>query len=158
MTETDLVKQFRSTCESLLYGCDTWKICDRMTGGLPDLEVNWNGFTSKIEFKYLRRDEENIHDKWEDGRQLVTCVKYERTTQRCWVVAFMAPSVKYRRTVEHTIIYRPSALLGEKQPRDPQCRASFTTRELPELWTQGVIRLEGYNHTGLTNLIRLTHS
>lgn len=154
MTEHSLVDDCQFQLTNQLLGVHLWKIADGFTGGKPDLEVNWAGHTTKIEFKFLRKNE-TVHDKWADDRQLIECVKYENTTGRCWVVAYRAALKKANRK-ESTIIYRPSALLHGKLPVAEVWSMSldvFASR----LWEQGVILFEGFNHMAVERLIRQTH-
>jgi len=152
MSETKLVTKCREQLTVELPNVLLWKICDRMTGGQPDLEINWNGATSKIEFKVLHRNE-TVHDKWEDERQPITCVRYEQQTGRCWVVAFQQPYPKGERHLAYTLIYRPTGLLDGKVP------AADVSYEMnaAALWEKNVIRLVGFNHHAIAQLIRQTH-
>jgi hypothetical protein len=109
--------------------------------------VVWNGHTTKIEFKKLRGSQ-NIHHVWEDGRQLITCVKYERASGgRCWIVA-------YSEKAKLTLIYRPSALLDKKIPVPANKTMNF---EL--LWNRGALQIDGISegHIAVAELIRETH-
>lgn len=133
-----------------LPGCNLWKIHDLTTGGQPDLEVAWHGHTTKLEFKLLKRDE-NVHDKWEDGRQLITCVRYEQQTARCWVVAWRQPYRQGSGSGASTYIYRPTALLNRKVP--PEKRGDTMLK----LWEHGVAWYEGVRFDVVVNLIRETH-
>lgn len=156
MTERDLEKQLQSVLTHRLPGCNLWKICDQQTGGQPDLEVNWDGATTKLEFKFLG-PHEDLHKKWEDGRQLQTCVKYERTTGRCWVVAFVRANKKRGDLVQpKTRIYRPTALmfgqLPELYPALPHWGSLAAI-----LWNRGVIEVPGFNHDAIVELIKQTH-
>jgi hypothetical protein len=135
-------------------GALLWKINDRLTGGRPDLEVAWRGHTSKIEFKLLKKDE-NIHQKWEDERQLVTCVKYERQTHHCWIVAYRMAAFERPNT---TLIYRPTKLLDRAIP-EPTFRhkREFVQTDCLHLWDHGVLEFEGFAHGAIVRLLHFTH-
>lgn len=156
MTEHDLVDECQVDLKARLPFCFLWKIADRMTGGIPDLEINWNNHTTKIEFKLMKRGE-NIHQKWEDERQLITCVRYEQQTSRCWVVAYQQASTRFKRVQDYTIIYRPTKLLNAQVPEADETFDSIGPGNLPLLWSAGVIRLSGFNHRAVSTLIKFTH-
>ena len=124
-----------------------WKIRDITTGGQPDLEVAWNGHTTKLEFKVLKGDE-TVQDKWEDERQLVTLVRYEQQTQRAWLVAWRP---KHKDFPAATYIYRPTALLGGKVPPAKRCDTFY------DLWNFGVAWWPEVRYDVVTDLIRTTH-
>jgi len=133
MIEKNLVSACMSILAHELPRAVIYRVADRFTGGRPDLEVAWGGTTSYLEFKYLIKDE-TVHDKWEDARQLVTCVRLEQQTGRCWVVAYRKA---YRERPDETIIYRPTKLLN---------------RQIPE--GGDVIRFTGFDHRAIAGIIR----
>lgn len=154
MSENKLVKLCRENLDAELPGVWHWKICDRMTGGIPDVDIAWAGATSKIEFKYLVKDE-TVHDKWEDGRQLVTCVQLECATSRCWVVAYQR-KCKWREE-DRTIIYRPTALLEGKLPKPSMIGIRANEQWAARLWDEGCVTMTGFDHHAIASLIRMTH-
>jgi hypothetical protein len=158
MTERDLERNAIRHLESKLTPPrNVWKISDTATGGQPDLEVAYGGHTSKIEFKLIKKGE-CIHDKWEDGRQLITLYRYEQATGRAWAILFRAANVAYDRGENETIIYRPSKLLNLKVPTAGSTRRTpLTDDDMKVLWHDGVLRLAGWNYEGIVDLIRLTH-
>lgn len=129
-----------------------WKIRDQTTGGQPDLEINWNGATTKIEFKVLKGDE-TIHDKWEDERQLITLVRYEQQTGRSWAVAWRVATRASKLT--ETILYVPTRLLRRELPTP--CDWKTTVRLACCLWEKGAIRYSGIRHDVVVELIKQTH-
>lgn len=151
MKESDLVKACCLHAMSALPGVFIWKIADRCTGGIPDVEFDWNGATTKIEFKLLKKNE-TIHDKWEDGRQLTTCVRLEQQTGRCWVVAYQKAHAS---RPNQTLIYRPTALLDGKIPscRDWVSKAGIAA----DVWQAGGVKLPGFDHATVVQLIKQTH-
>ena len=157
MTERDLEKACIGVIKHALPGAYVWKIHDLVTGGQPDLEVNWNGATTKIEFKVLKRDE-SIHQKWEDARQLITCVRYEVQTGRCWVVAYRKGDRRVNRP-DATFIYRPTRLLDGKVPTPFKWEFSGHVgyRFSDRLWQCGVVQLPGFAHDAVAAIIRQTH-
>ena len=151
MTERELEKKTMGVLEATLAPpVGLWKIHDNVTGGQPDLEVCWNEYTSKIEFKKLKGDE-TVHDKWEDERQLITLVRYEETTRRGWVVCFAQRDRQHR----ETLIYRPTRLLRGNLPTDG-ILFDYTQLALA-LWEKGVIRCEGFRQDVVARLIWQTH-
>ena len=154
MSETKLVKTCREVLEVELLGVFLWKVCDRMTGGIPDVFIGWNGATTMIEFKYLKKDE-TVHQKWEDGRQLVTCVKLEGVTGRCWVVAYQKKC--QWREHDQTIIYRPTALLDLKTPKPSVMGYRVGEQWAARLWDEGCVIMQGFDHRAIASLIRQTH-
>lgn len=128
-----------------------WKIADRFTLDQPDSEICWRGFTTKIEFKYLRRGV-GIHEELGVGQQL-TCQKYEEASQRCWIVGYYAADKKRPVSKEHTRIFRPSALYRGAEP-------SLLIEEgysLEGLWMKGMMILPGFDHIAIGQLIMDTH-
>jgi len=154
MKERDHERKCMALFTTYLPTANLWKINDTVTGGQPDLEIAWNGHTTKIEFKVLKKDE-TVHDKWEDQRQLITCVRYEQQTQRCWVVAFRNLDRRTDRDAE-TLIYRPTKLLNRALPTTDGFDDD-NGKKYSVLWQRGVIRLQGINYLGVLNLIRNTH-
>lgn len=151
MTEHKLVDACQDVLGKKLPGAFLYKIADRFTAGVPDLEVNWNFSTSKIEFKYLKPGED-VDEKFEPA-QLATCVKYEKVTGRCWIVAYQHMHRKQQGAI--TLIYRPSYLLRPDQPRV----LIETTERMNSrcLWSRGVLRFEGFDHVAVAQLIYQTH-
>jgi hypothetical protein len=147
MKEKDLEQKVMRECELLMPRCELWKIHDTVTGGRPDLEVAWSGQTSKIEFKLLKKGE-NIHDKWEDERQLITMYRYEQQTFRGYVVAFQLKSVQHGREHDLTHIYRPKALLDRKIPK-----ASVYFDSIPYPWQS--LWLDNFQSEGVITLLGL---
>lgn len=137
-----------------LPGCLLWKIRDTTTGGQPDLEVCWNEATTKLEFKLLK-GHESIHDKWEDGRQLATLVRYEQTTKRAWVVAYRRGSK--RACPDETLLYRPTSLLHGRVPETAYLGVRTNEQFAIRLWNEGVIRCVGWRHDLVASLVRQTH-
>lgn len=158
MNERDLEKACTSEIERQCYNALTWKIHDEVTGGQPDLEVAWNGHTTKLEFKLIREKEAegDLHKKWEDGRQLATLIRYEQMTGRAWLVVYQVHNA--RKKWHETRIYRPLKLLREQVPQAEKVFDGLGPGNLIDLWQRGVIRLSGLNHGGVATLIRLTHS
>lgn len=167
MIERDLEKRLFSELEKVLRPpLNLWKIRDEVTVGQPDMEVSWNGSTTKLELKYVHPGE-RIHDKWHpppsdgnDSRQLMSCVKYEQATSRCWVVAFCEHKPgKSRSTIwTETIVYRPTALLHGKDPVEGEYDVRMSEPvDLRRLWTAGHLRFDGYNMHGIAGLIMGTH-
>lgn len=157
MKERDLENRCMEKLEARLpTKCHLWKIHDEVTAGQPDLEINYKGFTTKIEFKVLKKDE-TIHDKWEDERQLITCLRYEQTTTRCWVVAFKQHDRRFPKSEDETIIYRPSALLDRKIPEAVFIDRAPVAVDFCRLWDVGAIRFRGFNYDAIVALIRTTH-
>ena len=157
MKERDLERSCKRVLEASFNPVFVWKISDNNSGGMPDTEVSALGATTKMEFKLIKKGE-NIHDKWEDNRQLITLYTYERTTQRSWVVLWRAANLAYDRGEDETLIYRPSSLLDGKIPAHGKTiRTNLTDVHLKTLWHDGVIRLEGFNHAAIADLIRMTH-
>lgn len=166
MKEKDYVAKCVEQLERFLPGAFIWKIADQATGGIPDLEVDWHGATTKIEFKLLKKAEQ-LHDKWEDGRQLVTCVQLEKATGRCWVVVFQKASVAHDRGIDFTYIYRPTALLNRKIPivnvgmlhSQWKLESAYELDDdsCLDLWDQGVLRFNGMNYKAVVDLILRTH-
>lgn len=155
MNERDLERRCMDVFRRELSGCYLWKIHDEVTGGQPDLEVNWRSATTKLEFKLLRENE-TVHDKWADGRQLMTCVRYERATGRCWIIAYRQGVASDRTAAETTLIYRPTGLLNGRVPQ-PEGFDQNNSMRFKLLWERGVIRLRGFDHKNVANLIRFTH-
>lgn len=156
MKEKDLERQCMGLLKDTLGGVQLWKIRDEVTAGQPDLEVAWGGHTTKIEFKLLKKDE-NIHDKWEDQRQLIACVRYEQQTQRCWVVAYRAAYKRDERP-ETTLIYRPTTLLDRRIPSPWHVRTEDDYAQISHrLWTWGAIQCAGFDHRAVLTLIQQTH-
>jgi len=151
VTEHKLVDACQEVLVKKLPGVLLYKIADRFTGGIPDLEVNFNLHTTKIEFKYLKPGE-TVDDKWEPT-QLETCVKYEKTTGRCWIVAYQHMHRKQQGAI--TLIYRPSYLLRMEHPRV----LIETTQRMDSrcLWSRGILRFEGFDHMAVAQLIYQTH-
>ena len=157
MTERDHEKAQMRALESVMPGALVWKIHDTVTGGQPDLEVNWRGATSKLELKVLR-ETQNIHDVWEDQRQLHTCWRYEQTTGRCWVIAYRHRSKFFPEPV--TRIYKPSRLLHEGLPQASESREFALCHGsdlLTTLWHDGVLELTGWDYRAVATLVRMTH-
>lgn len=156
ITERKLEAACMETLDRELAYCWLWKINSMTQGGLPDLEIAWHGHTTKIEFKLLK-GAETIHQKWEDQRQLLTLVRYEQQTQRSWAVAFQKGKKKKYDDQDSTIIYKPSSLLNDQLPMaqwaDPMKPVEF----LQDLWNNGAIRFEGFNHRAIAELVRQTH-
>lgn len=154
MTEREYETQCMGELERRLPRVLLWKIHDTVTGGQPDLEINWNGATTKIEFKKLKATE-SIHNKWEDGRQLVTLVRYEQQTTRAWVVAYVPPDRRFKGDVGETRIYRPTKLLNRAEPQAPMHEERMHIAIA--LWDVGMIRCSGIRHDIVARLIRETH-
>jgi hypothetical protein len=152
MTEHDLVDACQDTLGKKLPGVFLYKIADRFTAGVPDLEVNWNFATTKIEFKYLKPGEV-VDEKFEPG-QLPTCIKYEKATGRCWIVAYQQ---QHRREPKNpiTLIYRPTYLMKPDSPR--VLIETSRTMDSSCLWSRGVLRFEGFDHEAVAQLIYETH-
>lgn len=134
-----------------------WHINDQATGGLPDTEVVWNGHTTKLEFKKLKNDQ-TIHDVWEDARQLLTCVQYERASGgRCWVVAFQ----RRKGLPDRCIIYRPTKLLNKAVPHPETAWDAINNWPtlFESLWNRGALAIQGWPAGNLliAALIRETH-
>lgn len=156
MTERDHEKAQMRAFETAMPGSLVWKINDHVTGGQPDLEVNWRNATSKLELKVLRKTQ-TIHDVWEDQRQLHTCWRYEQTTGRCWVVAYRHRSEFFQPV---TRIYRPAKLLHEGLPQPSQTHEFMVCRGmdlLTTLWHDGVLELTGWDYQAVATLVRMTH-
>ncbi len=155
MTEHDLVASCRDRLTANLPGAFWWKVNDNRTGGIPDAFIAFSQAVSMIEFKFMKKGE-NIHQKWEDERQLVTCVKLENALGRCWVVAYRDAWKLGGREWESTIIYRPSRLLHDAIP-ETQEWSHESSPFLTTLWNEGVVKFPGYNHAAVAALIRGTH-
>lgn len=155
MTEHDLVDAFQRQLKIQLPTALVWKINDRSSGGKPDLEVNCSGATTKIEFKHLIRNE-TLHDVWEDERQPITCLRYEQTTGRCWIVCYREAYKKAGRMIVDTLIYKPSAVFGGKLP-EPRVEPVSSDVLARVLWADGVLRLPGYAHHAVITIIKQTH-
>jgi hypothetical protein len=152
MTERALEKACMHTISQALVGARLWKIRDTTTAGQPDFEVAWNGHTTKIECKVLRR-QQTVHDVWEDPRQLVTCAAYARATGRCWVVAWRMPH-RDRATPE-TLIYDPRRLTNGAHPHP--LGSDHPLDVIGMIARTGVARVDGYDHMSVVRLIRQTH-
>jgi len=153
MNEHTLENRCMDVLKAGLPGVLLWKIADRFTLGKPDHEINWSGHTTKIEFKLLRNGE-GIHDQLAPD-QLVSCIEYENTTQKCWIVAWVEP-VPRKDILAHTLIFKPSVLYPDKQPRT-MVRSKWNEHTVLALWQEGVISFAGYNHDAVLNLIKATH-
>lgn len=150
MTEHTLVDAFQEHAKRNLTGSLVlWKIADRFTLDQPDTEICWRGFTTKIEFKYLRKGV-GIHDELGVGQQL-TCQKYEEASQRCWVIAWAARDPKRLYSQEHTRIYRPSSLY---KGAEPSLEVGYS---LEHLWMNGGMIIPLFNHHSIVELIKDTH-
>ena len=160
ITERKLEAACMQTLEHELPGCWVWKINSMTQGGLPDLEVAWRGHTTKIEFKLLKKAE-TVQTKWEDQRQLFTLKRYQEQTERAWVVAYRCASKKHGREDDDTLLYKPSALLNDALPEPDEGVTTYVlnhpARLSERLWTLGVVRLPGFNHQAVVELVRQTH-
>lgn len=153
---------------SELPGAEVIKHADAATGGIPDLSVTYNGRTSWLEVKLLRRGQ-TLESELEP-RQLATCRRLERASgARCWIVAFRRPG-----TMQHTLIYRPTRIRTDSEVCQqvapapsakvrlvlPPVRETYTgigSGNLIELATVGVLALRGFAYPQLVNLIQETH-
>lgn len=158
MTERELEKKCHEMLRKKLTPMPLlWHIHDETTGGQPDTEVVWNGHTSKIEFKKLKEGE-SIHKKWEDGRQLITLVQYERASSgRAWVVVY--EKRKGNPHGDRTIIYRPSKLLNQQEPTPFYVGLDTKDVAMDRLWNRGGIYVIGFvpGHELVARLIQETH-
>lgn len=152
MTEHTLVDAFQSTVRRLLPPpLVMWKIADRFTLDQPDLELAWRGYTTKIEFKYLRKGV-GIHEELGVGQQL-TCQRYSEATSRCWVVAYTAKNWSATMPGEFTFVYWPPSLFHGAEP-SLGLEAAYS---LERLWLNGGMLLPGHNHAAIVQLIKDTH-
>jgi hypothetical protein len=124
------------------------KHANAAASGLPDRSISWNGNTTWIEFKVLRKNE-TIHDVIKNARQLITCCQLERATRRCWFVVYTHD--------DHTLFYRPSKLTHEQLPVPELTDGTLNRDAKDRLWHRGVLRFKGHAHHEVAHLIIETH-
>jgi len=155
MKERKLEKSLVRHLEQRLPRAVLWHIHDETTGGQPDMEVAWRMHTSKFEFKKLETDEQTVHDKWEDERQLITLVRYEEVTSRAWVVCWRTGR---KVSSEATIIYRPTVLLNRGLPKPELVHPTTPSLGLMHsLWSHGAVLTPGISHALVQRIILETH-
>ena len=154
MAERSYEKQLMERIKESLPGHRwLWKIHDKVTGGVPDFEVAWNGYTSKFEVKMLH-GKSNLMDVFRP-RQLDTCVFYERATSRCWIIVFHWVDFS-RRWVTH--IYRPSFLKQFGDRYVPMILEHYQSELSPaHLWENGVQSFDGHAYPQVVRLVTHTH-
>ncbi len=104
MNEGDLKDTLVRTLRQTMVGAAIFRHEDKFTAGIPDISVNWRGFTTWIEVKYLNPDF--------IGKEIqyVTALKLEREA-RCLYALYVQ-----RRGERRTVVVKPSELKRTLEP------------------------------------------
>ena len=84
-SESALTGPLIRALDAAMSGAEIFKHSERYTFGIPDISVNWIN-TAWLEIKATETERLEHHKYWE--KQLITCRRLERATQRCWFVVY----------------------------------------------------------------------
>lgn len=122
MTEASVTQGLLSHLKQALPGAVIFKLSDRLTKGVPDISVAWNGYTTWLEVKLLRRGE-SLESRLLDPGDSLQRVRMKQLHQqsggRAWYVVYDSRDTRRKRVA----IYAPHAVDREESLEFDNCTA-----------------------------------
>lgn len=148
MTEASVLSALIAVLRSRFPGAVIFKFHDISTKGMPDIAMTWNGFTTWIEVKLLKKGT-SLKD-CSEPLQLHTMTSLARQSED------RAVYVVYDAVNKTTALYQPAALAAcspvrELAPDEP----GYMKDQLGE---HGAICVEKFNHNFVADILEELHA